>query len=122
MMSTGKVDIINEDKPNPIRLLKEYRNLHNAHKRCGKQKKGSWIDELHDDIKASLTKQGMARPSIVGKWEALVRMMALSSMDSDGFCDLEAANCIDILMVESGVSTQVPRLVCAPCQSSLMVS
>lgn len=109
-ISSGEVTILDKERPNPIRLLKQYRALNNLRQAQRMQKEGSWIDEIHDTATHAGTKTSDEPQNAVGKWEAIVKMAYLASMEScapDGFGDHEAADCIASLFGDPGVSDKV---------------
>ena len=106
-VSSGTVSIVDEERPNPIRLLKQFRVMNGSHKKAAKQQDRSW--KVRSDGEAALS--GRKTPtSSAGRQEAFAKMAALASMGSveiNGLNDLEAAKCIKCLMENPSVSVEV---------------
>ena len=106
-VSSGTVSIVTEERPNPIRLLKQFRVMNSSHKKAAKQQEHSW--KVRNDGEAALSGR-KAPPNAAGRQEAFAKMAALASMGSmeiNGLNDLEAAKCIKCLMEDPSVSVEV---------------
>ena len=110
-LTSGKVSFIDEDRPNPVQILKQLRNLRCFQKGGMEHDKGkSWINDLHGEVENARICGRCAAPEVAGKWEALVKMAALGSLkaaEAGRMGDLEAADTIKNLLDESRATKKV---------------
>ena len=106
-VSSGTVSIVDEERPNPIHFLKQFRDMNSSNKKEAKQQELSW--RVRNNGEAALSRS-KAPPNAAGRQEAFAKMAALASMGSmeiNGLNDLEAAKCIKCLMEDPSVSVEV---------------